>query len=238
MLGFIYIMSNESFKDGLIKVGVSAKDPSIRKSQLETTGVPEEFHIEYKALVKNHIQAEKLVHEALSEFRWNTRREFFRCSIPTAVKAIKNCASIEWEEFPSNDNEETVHKNQTDTDDRPLRHNYPYLFRCNLCGGFSVITRVDASEKHECQHCHFPWPVNELRTNKIFELEKLTTPQDLEEALSKSRIKPASDRETRENLERWTRLIWSCTACGLQNNSTRKPPICRDCGAPLKNYGV
>ena len=39
--GFIYIMSNPSFADGKIKIGKSQKDPSFRREELNSTGVPE-----------------------------------------------------------------------------------------------------------------------------------------------------------------------------------------------------
>tara|TARA_A100001015_G_C14355920_1_gene468566 strand:+ start:320 stop:514 length:195 start_codon:yes stop_codon:yes gene_type:complete len=50
--GFIYIMSNPSFTDGKIKIGKSQKDPALRKEELNTTGLPEPFELEYYALVE------------------------------------------------------------------------------------------------------------------------------------------------------------------------------------------
>ena len=50
MLGFIYIMSNPAHP-GLLKIGQTSKDPLVRRKDLSTTGVPEEFVIEYQALV-------------------------------------------------------------------------------------------------------------------------------------------------------------------------------------------
>ena len=54
MKGWIYIMSNASFSDGRIKIGMSSKDPVERKSELESSGVPEPFVIEYKAMVDDY----------------------------------------------------------------------------------------------------------------------------------------------------------------------------------------
>jgi len=46
--GFIYIMSNDSFKESLLKIGKSSRHPeSFRKKELETTGVPGKFRVEY-----------------------------------------------------------------------------------------------------------------------------------------------------------------------------------------------
>ena len=52
MAGWIYVMSNSSFQQGIVKIGKSERDPSIyRKKELETSGVPSAFCVEYKALV-------------------------------------------------------------------------------------------------------------------------------------------------------------------------------------------
>ena len=44
MLGFIYIMSNPAHS-GLLKIGQTSKDPLVRRKDLSSTGVPEEFVI-------------------------------------------------------------------------------------------------------------------------------------------------------------------------------------------------
>ena len=55
-------MSNASFSDGRIKIGMSSKDPIERKSELESSGVPEPFVIEYKAMVDDYQKIEQKVH--------------------------------------------------------------------------------------------------------------------------------------------------------------------------------
>ena len=53
MAGFIYIMSNSAFPN-LLKIGKSTKDPTKdRVSELNQTGVPEPFKVEYYALVED-----------------------------------------------------------------------------------------------------------------------------------------------------------------------------------------
>lgn len=70
MLGFIYIMSNPSHS-GLLKIGQMSKDPLVRRKELSTTGVPEEFVIEYQALVSDYRRQEKLIHQKLSKVRYS-----------------------------------------------------------------------------------------------------------------------------------------------------------------------
>ena len=96
--GFIYIMSNPSFSDGKIKIGKSQKDPSFRKEELNSTGVPEPFEIEYFALVENYDDVELIVHSRLDNCRPNKNREFFTCSIPEAILAIRQASQIKYEE--------------------------------------------------------------------------------------------------------------------------------------------
>ncbi len=90
MSGFIYIMSNPSFVDGLIKIGQSDRDPmTYRKAELETTGVPEPFVVEYYAFVQYHHSLEKQVHRNLSHKRNTRNREFFNASVPEAINLIR-----------------------------------------------------------------------------------------------------------------------------------------------------
>ena len=100
MSGFVYIMSNPSFKDGLIKIGMSDRDPTeYRKSELETTGVPDKFHVEYYAFVSDHYTLERKIHRKLDSSRPNKKREFFKYPIPNAIDLIRQLAgsSIEYE---------------------------------------------------------------------------------------------------------------------------------------------
>ena len=98
MKGWIYILSNPSFVAGRIKIGMSSNDPIERSKDLYTTGVPEPFEIEYKALVDNYQTVEKDVHRILSKYRHHTSREYFTCSVTEAIAAIKSTAHILFEE--------------------------------------------------------------------------------------------------------------------------------------------
>ena len=100
MSGFIYIMSNPSFSDGRIKIGKSKSDPSaFRKEELYSTGVPEPFEIEYFAFVEDYDRIEVLIHKKLDDYRPNKKREFFTCSIPSAILCIQQISSIKFEEI-------------------------------------------------------------------------------------------------------------------------------------------
>jgi hypothetical protein len=98
MAGFVYIMSNEAFKDGLLKIGMSSSDPTeFRRDELYTTGVPSPFKVEYFAFVDDHERIEKKVHRQLKDKRPNYQREFFACTVPEAIILIRELAVIHYE---------------------------------------------------------------------------------------------------------------------------------------------
>lgn len=87
--GYVYIMSNPSLAGNLLKIGKSDNHPSERKKQLETTGVPGSFVIEYYIKVENHDELERNIHHELRQQRPNKAREFFDVSVPVAIAKIR-----------------------------------------------------------------------------------------------------------------------------------------------------
>ena len=59
MIGFIYIMSNPAYP-GNLKIGQTSKDPEERRKDLGSTGVLEDFVLEYRALSKDYELLEKV----------------------------------------------------------------------------------------------------------------------------------------------------------------------------------
>ena len=102
MAGFVYIMSHTAFPDR-IKIGKSKKDPTVdRVNELNKTGVPESFHVEYYAFVPDETRLEKSVHDHFSNRRPNKKKEFFTVPVYEAVHQIrekaKQIGSIKFEE--------------------------------------------------------------------------------------------------------------------------------------------
>lgn len=93
MAGFIYIMSNPAFPD-LLKIGKSKKDPTQdRVAELNQTGVPKPFRVEYYAFVENEDSLESLAHQHFSAQRPNKKREFFNVECAVAINAIRDLAA-------------------------------------------------------------------------------------------------------------------------------------------------
>jgi hypothetical protein len=98
MAGFIYIMSNPAFASGLIKIGKSDRDPDeFRKNELEGTGVPEPFNVEYYPFVDDHHRIEKELHETFGHARANKQREFLSIQIEKVIKEIKRICEVRYE---------------------------------------------------------------------------------------------------------------------------------------------
>lgn len=87
--GFIYIFSNPSMV-GILKVGMSSRVPDIRVADpdLNSTGVPTPFEVEYYAFFDNMRSAEQEAHIKLKRYHYS--KEYFKLSIEEAVAVIEN----------------------------------------------------------------------------------------------------------------------------------------------------
>ena len=66
-------MSNKSF-EGLLKIGMTEKDPEARRKELQGTGVPHPFDLEYSVLCDDFQNWELKAHKKLSQYRENSER--------------------------------------------------------------------------------------------------------------------------------------------------------------------
>lgn len=64
MKGWVYIISNKAMQ-GLVKVGFSTKDPELRAAELNHTGSPYSYVVEYEMLVEEPRQIEQQTHRLL-----------------------------------------------------------------------------------------------------------------------------------------------------------------------------
>ena len=84
-------MSNPLHPD-VVKIGQSSKDPNERRKELGTTGVLEEFVLEYRALTEDYASLEREIHRHLDSVRVRADREFFKISVPEAIEKIREVA--------------------------------------------------------------------------------------------------------------------------------------------------
>jgi hypothetical protein len=88
--GWVYIITNPAMP-GLVKVGYSSKDPRLRASELNSTGLPHSYDLIYDALVQDPREIERTVHQALRHS--HEGKEWFRCSPMEAMSTIKRAVS-------------------------------------------------------------------------------------------------------------------------------------------------
>jgi hypothetical protein len=91
--GFVYVFSNASMP-GLVKIGFTTKVPTERAIELNTTGVPSQFQVEYYCLVESPAALESAIHRKLASSRHQADREFFRLSPDLAIQAIESSAPV------------------------------------------------------------------------------------------------------------------------------------------------
>ena len=121
--GFVYVLSNPAFP-GLLKVGFSRKMPEERALELDTTGVPSAFVVEYYCIVDGDAELEGRVHRLMASKRHREGREFFRAELGEVIETIQGICSPEhvWSRVP-------------------LKKARPALVKCPNCGaGYAVAT--------------------------------------------------------------------------------------------------
>jgi hypothetical protein len=89
MKGWVYIITTKAIPN-LIKVGFSTKDPELRALELNNTGNPYPYKVEYDVLVNEPRAVEQTAHELLKNHHEN--KEWYKCSIEIAIAAIRKAA--------------------------------------------------------------------------------------------------------------------------------------------------
>lgn len=76
---------------GLVKIGMTSNSPVSRAKELFTTGVPCGFDIEASWQIPQRYlrDAERELHELLSDYRFNDKREFFTVEPDEAVEFVE-----------------------------------------------------------------------------------------------------------------------------------------------------
>jgi hypothetical protein len=87
MKGWIYVITNKAMP-GLVKVGYSMKDPVLRAEELEHTGSPYPYVVDYEVLVEEPFGIEQKVHSHLKKY--HERKEWFHCTSEDAIAAIQS----------------------------------------------------------------------------------------------------------------------------------------------------
>jgi hypothetical protein len=85
--GYVYIISNPSIAEDLVKIGFTKRDPSERLKELDQAGLPTEYIEHYRIFTKDARQLEVRLHKHFAAQRYREDKEFFRLS-PHEVYAV------------------------------------------------------------------------------------------------------------------------------------------------------
>lgn len=93
--GYVYILTNPSFKEDWVKIGKSARPVDIRSKELDNTAVPLPFEIFATMKTCKYNEVEKLVHKTidrLTDLRIRQNREFFNVAPQMALDILRDIA--------------------------------------------------------------------------------------------------------------------------------------------------
>ena len=122
--GYVYILTNPSFREDWVKIGKSSRPVDVRSKELDNTAVPLPFEIFATMKTTKYNEVEKLVHKTidrLTDLRIRQNREFFNVAPQMALDIFRDIAmtidDAEIIEFESN---QPINP-ETDTIDSPVK---------------------------------------------------------------------------------------------------------------------
>lgn len=96
--GYVYILTNPSFKDDWVKIGQTSKTVEERIASLDGTAVPLPFKKFASMKTASYERAERLIHKMIDllagEKRIRKNREFFNISPWTALEIFEDVAEV------------------------------------------------------------------------------------------------------------------------------------------------
>jgi len=96
--GYVYILTNPSFREDWVKVGKSARPVDVRSKELDNTAVPLPFKIFATVETRKYDELEKNFHasvDCLNEsLRVRKNREFFNINPQTALELLEKAAKL------------------------------------------------------------------------------------------------------------------------------------------------
>ena len=129
-IGYVYILTNPSFREDWVKIGKSSRPVDVRSKELDNTAVPLPFEIFATMKTAKYNEVEKLVHKTidrLTDLRIRQNREFFNVAPQIALDIFKDIAQTiddavgteDEDKKPKVSNEPKVQKDVEKTHKRP-----------------------------------------------------------------------------------------------------------------------
>ena len=95
--GYVYILTNPSFREDWVKIGKSSRPVDVRSKELDNTAVPLPFEIYATLKTSKFDKVEKQIHkqiDRLSDLRIRQNREFFNIAPSVALDIMRDIADL------------------------------------------------------------------------------------------------------------------------------------------------
>ena len=96
-LGYVYILTNPSFREDWVKIGKSSRPVDVRSKELDNTAVPLPFEIYATLKTAKYDKVEKQIHkqiDRLTDLRIRQNREFFNIAPSVALDIMRGIADL------------------------------------------------------------------------------------------------------------------------------------------------
>lgn len=95
IMGYVYILTNKSFRDDWVKIGKSSRPVDVRSKELDNTAVPLPFDVYATMQTEKYAEIEKIIHkqiDRLTDLRIRQNREFFNVEPAQALDILMDLA--------------------------------------------------------------------------------------------------------------------------------------------------
>lgn len=95
--GYVYILTNPSFRDDWVKIGKTERPVDVRSNELDNTAVPLPFEKFATLKTEKYAKAEKLIHkmiDRLTDKRIRKNREFFNIEPRQALDILNDVSEL------------------------------------------------------------------------------------------------------------------------------------------------
>jgi len=95
--GYVYVLTNASFRDDWVKIGKSKRLPEVRGRELYNTAVPLPYEIYATLQTDKFNEAERMIHRSIdriSDLRINKGREFFNIDPEAAYEILADIKEL------------------------------------------------------------------------------------------------------------------------------------------------
>lgn len=95
--GYVYILTNPSFREDWVKIGKSSRPVDVRSKELDNTAVPLPFEIYATLRTEKYDKVEKQIHkqiDRLTDLRIRQNREFFNIAPSVALDIMRDIADL------------------------------------------------------------------------------------------------------------------------------------------------